>query len=219
MDKYLTLKSRFEAHADEERAAGMKRYMRDQFSFYGLQAAERRAQYRDVLRAEKKRAEIDWAFLDLAYTDEYREFQYLAVDYLKGLKHLLTYADVPRLKECIQTKSWWDTIDGLDRIVGSIGLHDERIDSLMLEWSLDKDFWLRRVAIDHQLDRKEKTDTELLEQILFNNLGSDEFFINKAIGWSLREYSKTDPDWVRNFINKNWEQMAKLSIREGSKYI
>ena len=63
----------------------------------------------------------------------------------------------------------------------------------MLEWSLDEDFWLRRIAIDHQLGRKEKTNTELLEKILVNNLGSREFFINKAIGWSLRDYSKTDP--------------------------
>ena len=78
----------------------------------------------------------------------------------------------------------------------------------MLEWSLDEDFWLRRIAIDHQLGRKEKTNTALLEKILVNNLGSREFFINKAIGWSLRDYSKTDPEWVRDFIRtyeaKSW---------------
>ena len=72
----------------------------------------------------------------------------------------------------------------------------------MLEWSIDNDFWLRRIAIDHQLGRKEKTNTELLEQILVNNFGSEEFFINKAIGWSLRDYSKTNSDWVRSFLNK-----------------
>ncbi|MDD4324172.1 MAG: DNA alkylation repair protein [Eubacteriales bacterium] len=219
MDKFSAIKCRFEAHSDKEKAAGMARYMRDQFIFYGLQAAARRAQYQDVLRAEKKQGEIDWDFLNLCYADEHREFQYLAVDYLSELKHVLRYADVSKLKGYIQTKSWWDTVDGLDQIAGSIGLHDGRIDTLMLEWSLDEDFWLRRVAINHQRDRKEKTDTELLAQIICNNLGSDEFFINKAIGWSLREYSKTDPDWVRDFINQNREQMAKLSIREGSKYI
>lgn len=81
------------------------------------------------------------------------------------------------------------------------------------------DFWLRGIAIDHQLMRKEKTNTELLTQILVNNLGSTEFFINKAIGWALREYSKTNPSWVRNFIDVHRENMSKLSISEASKYI
>ena len=89
----------------------------------------------------------------------------------------------------------------------------------MLKWSKDHDMWLRRVAIDHQLCRKEKTDTALLKKILINNLGSDEFFINKAIGWSLRDYSKTDPAWVRNFIEEYEGLLNTLSIREGSKYI
>ena len=89
----------------------------------------------------------------------------------------------------------------------------------MLEWSLDDDFWVRRVAIDHQLCRKEKTNTELLEKILVNNFGSDEFFINKAIGWSLRDYSKTNPEWVRAFVEKHAVRMAKLSVKEAGKYI
>ena len=98
-------------------------------------------------------------------------------------------------------------------------LPPSEVDDLMLEWSLDEDFWLRRIAIDHQLGRKEKTNTELLEKILVNNLGSREFFINKAIGWSLRDYSKTDPEWVRDFIRTYGEKMDKLSVREGSKYL
>ena len=115
-------------------------------------------------------------------------------------------------------KQWWDTIDFL---TGSLERSDLEtvVDALMLAWSVDEDFWVRRIAIDHQLLRKERTNTELLEQILVNNLGSDEFFINKAIGWSLRDYSKTDPEWVRTFISKYRDRMDKLSIREGSKYI
>ena len=93
------------------------------------------------------------------------------------------------------------------------------MNGLMLQWSLDENIWLRRIAIDHQLSRKEKTDTEMLEKILENNLGSDEFFINKAVGWALREYSKTNPQWVRAFIKKNKEKMASLSVREASKYL
>lgn len=132
---------------------------------------------------------------------------------------MLTFEDIPAIRKFIDMKQWWDTIDSLDQVIGKIGLRDERVDALMLEWSTDEDFWVRRIAIDHQLLRKDKTNTVLLEKIIVNNLGSDEFFINKAIGWSLRDYSKTDPEWVRNFIERYRNRMDKLSIREAGKYI
>jgi 3-methyladenine DNA glycosylase AlkD len=89
----------------------------------------------------------------------------------------------------------------------------------MLVWSMSDNLWLRRVAINYQRKLKEKTNTELLEKIICNNLGTKEFFINKAIGWSLREYSKVNPDWVREFLRKYESKLAKLSIREASKYL
>ena len=132
---------------------------------------------------------------------------------------MLTFEDIPAIRKFIDRKQWWDTIDSLDQVIGKIGLRDERVDALMLEWSTDEDFWVRRIAIDHQLLRKDKTNTVLLEKIIVNNLGSDEFFINKAIGWSLRDYSKTNPEWVRDFIERYRNRMDKLSIREAGKYI
>lgn len=131
----------------------------------------------------------------------------------------LTYEDIPKIKKYIKSKQWWDTIDFLDRVIGEIGLRDSRVDDLMLDWSKDDDFWIRRIAIDHQLCRKEKTNTELLEKIIVNNFGSNEFFINKAIGWALRDYSKTNPLWVKEFLNKYQDKMDNLSIKEASKYI
>ena len=219
MDKYFDIKKRFEEKEDKENAAQMAKYMRNQFVFYGLPTPKRKAVYKDFLKEEKKSGQIDWAFLDRCYEDEHREFQYLACDYLTALDNFLTYDDIPRIKVYIKCKSWWDTTDSLDRVIGQIGLRDSRVDALMLEWSLDDDFWVRRVAIDHQLCRKEKTNTELLEKILVNNFGSDEFFINKAIGWSLRDYSKTNPEWVRAFVEKHADRMSKLSVKEAGKYI
>ncbi|HIS08126.1 MAG TPA: DNA alkylation repair protein, partial [Candidatus Choladocola avistercoris] len=200
-------------------AAQMAKYMRNQFVFYGLPTPKRKAVYKDFLKEEKKSGQIDWAFLDRCYEDEHREFQYLVCDYLTVMDNFLAYDDIPRIKAYIKCKSWWDTTDSLDRVIGQIGLRDSRVDALMLEWSLDDDFWVRRVAIDHQLCRKEKTNTELLEKILVNNFGSDEFFINKAIGWSLRDYSKTNPEWVRAFVEKHADRMSKLSVKEAGKYI
>lgn len=134
-------------------------------------------------------------------------------------KKNLVLADLPRLKKLAQTKSWWDSIDGLDKLVGKIVLDNPEAKQVMIDWSLDEDFWLRRIAIDHQLLQKEKTDIVLLEKILVNNLNQTEFFITKAIGWSLRVYSKTNPHWVRDFLGKHQHKMSSLSIREVSKYL
>lgn len=219
MDKYLEIKALLEENRDEENAVKMAAYMRNLFIFYGIPTPKRRKIYKDFLKGEKKRKIIDWDFLDKCYEDEYREFQYLVIDYLYAMEDFLTYDDVPHIKKYIKSKQWWDTIDGLDRIVGNIAFVDDRINDLMIEWSTDEDFWVRRIAIDHQICRKDKTNTKLLEKILLNNFGSSEFFINKAIGWSLRDYSKTNPEWVRNFIETHKDKMNKLSIREASKYI
>ncbi len=219
MDKFLKVKKAFEENQDKQKSVKMAQYMRNQFLFYGLQTPERKLLYKDLLKDEKKAKQIDWEFLDQCYQDEHREFQYLVKDYLAQMKTFLTYDDIPKIFRFVKQKQWWDTIDGLDRIIGDIGLRDSRVDHLMVQWSMDQDFWVRRIAIDHQLTRKEKTNTALLEQILVNNLGSDEFFINKAIGWSLREYSKTNSQWVKHFINQHKQEMNKLSIREASKYL
>lgn len=66
---------------------------------------------------------------------------------------------------------------------------------------------------------KDQTDAPLLEQIILNSFGSDEFFVNKAIGWALRDYSKTNPAWVADFIRKYKDKINRLSIKEASKYI
>lgn len=219
MDKYQEIKNQFILHQDKERAISMSNYLRDQFQFYGIPTPKRRAIYKQFLKEEKKRKRIDWNLLDLCYEDEYRELQYFVCDYLNTMKAYLSYQDIPHMKQYIKVKQWWDTIDSFDRIIGDIGLRDMRVNDLMLEWSKDEDFWLRRIAIDHQLCRKDKTNTELLEKIIVNNFGSDEFFINKAIGWSLRDYSKINPEYVRAFINKYRDQMASLSIKEASKYL
>lgn len=219
MDKYEKIKGLFEAAADPAASSAMSDYMRGKFIFYGIAAPKRRALYRDFLKAEKNNGAVDYAFLDRCWADEHREFQYVVFDYLTALENFLTYDDIFVMEKYVRTKQWWDTIDFFDEIIGGIGLRDGRVNCLMLDWSLDGDFWIRRIAIDHQLGRKEKTDAALLEKIIVNNLGSNEFFINKAIGWALRDYSKTNPAWVKDFLSRHGGEMSKLSLREAGKYI
>lgn len=206
------------AVASPDDAAAMKAYMKNKFEFLGVKTPARRKLTKAFFKQQTDSV-IDWDFINEAWNNPYLELQYTALDYLEIRKKLLTPSDLPRLKKLAQTKSWWDTIDFLDRLVGSIIARFPETKEIIVAWSCDEDIWLRRLAIDYQLLRKEKTDTELLEKILVNNLGRTEFFINKAIGWALRDYSKTNPDWVRAFIERHQTEMAALSIREGSKYL
>ena len=206
-------------HKNEEQARQMSKYMLNKFEYIGIKTPERREIFKNFFKEYKNEEKIDWEFVNKCWENKYREFQYVAADYLKNMKDKLTIDDIPKLKQLILKKSWWDTIDNLDMTIGALALKDSNVNKILLEWSLDENIWLRRIAIDHQLLRKEKTNAELLEKILKNNLGQAEFFINKAIGWALRDYSKTNPEWVKNFIEENKEKMAKLSIKEASKYL
>lgn len=208
----------FEKLKNDKKAIEMSAYMKNQFAFLGISASPRKEIENKIFKSLAKE-NIDFKFTDKCYKNKYREFQYTAIDYLNFKKEYLNISHIEILKNYILTKSWWDTIDHLDTIVGDIALRDERVNEILLNWSLDKNIWLRRIAINHQILRKEKTNTELLEQIIINNFNQKEFFINKAIGWSLRDYSKTNTKWVRDFIKRHKNSMNNLSIREASKYI
>ena len=218
MDLFNIIKE-LEARANTARALDMSRYMKNRFPFFGIQAPIRDEICKPYFKDVKKEKKIDWDFVEYCWQQEKRECQYVAAHYLKGMQKFLEITDFEKLKKLVIKKSWWDTVDTLDRVIGSLIYRDETLKKKILKWSVDDNIWLRRVAIDHQLLRKEKTDIDLLEKILVNNLNHTEFFINKAIGWTLRDYSKTNPQWVKDFIEKYKNNMAPLSIREVSKYI
>lgn len=208
-----------EARADNARALDMSKYMKNKFEFFGVGASVRNEIWKPYFKEAKKTKKIDWDFIEICFKHDKRECQYTAAYYLKYMQRFLVEDDIPKLKELVLTKSWWDTVDILDKVIGSIIYNNKNLYPIILEWSKDDNIWLRRVAIDHQLLRKENTDEQLLEKILINNLNHNEFFVNKAIGWALRDYSKTNPQWVRNFIEVHKENMVSLSIREASKYL
>jgi 3-methyladenine DNA glycosylase AlkD len=219
MNKFNLVKELFENAQNPENAAAMSAYMKNKFDFYGIPSPERKALYKDFIKSEKAAKEIDWELLDKCYEDEHRELQYLAFDYLLAMKKYLNYEDIAKIKHYITTRSWWDTTVFLCKVIGDIGLKDKRVRQLMLEWSEDENIWLKRTAILHQITYKDKTDSELLKEIICSCIGSDKFFINKAIGWALREYSKTNPAWVKTFIEKYKDTLSSLSVKEASKYI
>ena len=179
-----------EENRNELLAESMSKYMKDKFRFLGVRATTRTEIYKKYFPDARKNKVIDWDFVERCWNKEEREFQYVVVYYLKAMQKFLKRDDISRLKYLIVTKSWWDTVDLLAKVVGSLVIRIEGYDQIMLEWSKDSNIWLKRVAILYQLSLKEKVDKQVLERILVNNLGDSEFFINKAIGWALRDYSK-----------------------------
>ena len=217
--KLLDLITDLEENRNELLAESMSKYMQDKFRFLGVRGATRTEIYKKYFPDTRKTKIIDWDFIESCWNKEEREFQYVVVYYLKAMQKFLKREDISRLKYLIVTKSWWDTVDLLAKVIGSLIIRIKGYDQIMLEWRKDSNIWLRRVAILYQLSLKDKVDKQVLDEILVNNLGDSEFFINKAIGWALRDYSKFNPEWVREFLEKNKNDMVNLSLREASKYL
>lgn len=215
----------FSENANPERAKQMSAYMRNQFDFYGLMAAKRRDLSKPYIKEGKKASSIDWKFLQELFSHNYREINYLGIDLLKAQSHLLTPCDFDNLVYLAKIRPWWDTIDNIDGIIGLLSNDDSDFKRKILDLSQNPNFWLRRIAIGHQRKFKEQTDTNLLAKIIKTNLKipctdkDEKFFIEKAIGWALREYSKTNPSWVESFLAENKNDLSKLSTREASKYL
>ncbi len=216
---YEGLFEEMEAKGDAEQSKKMSAYMKNMFSFLGLPKPILSAITKPYMKAGKKQPDFDWNFVFTCWDKPYREAQYVAVGYVMDNEDKLVKEDIDKIKRLITEKSWWETVDSLDAVCGTLVEKYPELKETMRQWSCSDNLWLRRTAIDFQQRFKETTDTKLLAEIIENNLNSKEFFINKAIGWSLREYSKTDADWVRAFLSKNESGLSSLSKKEASKYL
>ena len=208
----------FYNNKNEEQAGPMAKYMRNLFPFLGIKKPERATLSKEFLKIKKKDIIIDWGFIFKCYDMPEREFQYLAIEYMEKVKDLFVVEDMKNIEKLLITKSWWDSVDAINRIVGHIAIRYPSVkEDVLLKWMKSENIWLNRVSIIFQLKYKEETDVRFLSQSILHNSDTNEFFINKAIGWALREYSKTNREWVKEFIENN--RLSKLSVREGSKYI
>lgn len=214
------LKALFEKHMDIVQAAPMKKYMRDQFEYLGIKTPQNRALLNEFISEQGLPPVND---LDLILRDLWalpqREFQYVAVGLLGKFEKQLPAEFIQTVEYLIVTKSWWDTVDS---IAGStVGTHFRRYPAIrkkyLARWRQSDNFWLRRTAILFQLNYKNETDFELLSDIIRENLGSKEFFINKAIGWALRQYARIDPKTVKKFVDAT--PLHPLSKREAMKHL
>ena len=221
MKQYIqNLRLAFQEYANFEIAAQQKAYMRNQFEYFGVKSPEQKAIRRDFLKQYGllEIGELENLIRELWLQPE-RELQYFAMMLAdKFIKK--TDADfIAVLEFMITTKSWWDTVDYIAAVL--VGAHfkkfPEQIPDYTEKWMVSGDFWLQRTALLFQLKYKKNTDLKLMFSLIKRLSHLDEFFIRKAIGWVLREYSKTDPETIIRFVETH--DLKPLSRKEALKVI
>ena len=221
MHKYLTpLEQLFEQHRDHESANKAKAYLLHHFEHYGIKTPIRRELSKQYFQQHKLNSLTELTLITKdCFAHPYREFHHAGIELYTLHKNLWTIKSIEMIEFGLLHKSWWDSVDTIasDWIHPYFKLYPEQIVSVTQKWNLSSNLWLQRSSILFQKFRKKETDTELLAKYIINCSHSDEFFIQKAIGWALREFGKTNPYWVKKFVRSH--ELPPLSKREALKHI
>lgn len=214
------LRQQFSKAADKSKAESMSAYMKGQFKYFGLQKPIREIITKPWL---KLHSGLSWKEQKVISTwlwkQEEREFAYVALELLFRNKKQWTEESIDHFEKLILTKSWWDTVDFI--AASLVGHYFTKFpasrNKIIKRWTMHENMWLNRAAIIFQLKYKSDTDTSLLTQAIIPHIESKEFFHQKAIGWSLRQYAYTDPAWVKKFVKQH--NLKPLSVREATKHL
>jgi 3-methyladenine DNA glycosylase AlkD len=209
----------FRQAADSAIASAKGAYMRHQFTFIGLQKPLRSEIQKIAFSLHPPRSEKELIEgLETLWKQEHREFHYAACDFAYQFRRLWSPSILIAFENMIRCHSWWDTVDLIaSKLVGTLLSSHPILIPEMDKWIKDDYLWIRRSALLHQLNWKQKTDTKRLFGYCSMLQHEQDFFIRKAIGWVLRQYSKTNPQAVQQFVRQT--QLSPLSIREASKYL
>jgi 3-methyladenine DNA glycosylase AlkD len=221
MHPYLIpLQKQLKASADSENAFNQAAYMKNKFKFFGLTTDLRREVckpflQKDILPAKQNVESIVKTLWEMPQ----REYHYFAQELLAKYQKQFQEEDIGLLEYLIVNNSWWDSVDFIAaNLIGQyFKLYPKKRKAYITKWISSGNMWLQRTCLLFQLKYKKETDTALLTDVIKKLTPSKEFFINKAIGWALREYSKTDPKWVKDFVSAH--SLSNLSKKEALKVI
>lgn len=216
MKDYIdTLEIELKKKENSKVALKQKEYVRNQFEFYGLKTAERRETQKPFFVKEFLPNKIELAsIVKTLWSKPQREYHHFSQELVFKYIHQFEKKDIILLEFMVTHKSWWDTVDYIaNKLMGAyFKMFPEQIERYIPKWLKSNNIWLQRSALLFQLKYKKDLDTKILSFSINSLLGSKEFFINKAIGWVLREYSRTNPKWVLEFVNKT--ALHSLSKKE-----
>lgn len=211
-------------HADADRAVVQQKYMKSAMPFRGIAMPDVRRLVGAIVRAQPltERGLWETAIRQLWDAAEFREERYAGLIVARHARHRTFAAEQSALdlyRHLILTGQWWDLCDETAHLVGQVlAAHPADTARVLRAWSREENLWLRRVAIIGQLDRKADTDTALLAYAIADSLDDPDFFARKGIGWALRQYARTDPEWVRAYVADHPE-LSNLSVREALKHL
>ncbi|MFV8393389.1 DNA alkylation repair protein [Flavobacterium sp. LB2P6] len=221
MNFILALENAFKQNKNPENALSMAKYMKNNFPFFGIKTEERRRLFKEIWKENKEEISADARAIALAlYLKPEREFQYCAIEILiKELKGNYKKEDIQLIEKLIGTNSWWDSVDTIAKYILGEYLLEFPLETknAIEQFSNSENMWLNRSAILFQLGYKQKTDTTFLFSECIKQADSKEFFIQKAIGWALREYAKINPEEVKDFVLNS--DLKPLSTKEALKNI
>lgn len=209
---------KFKRHANPENAVPMKQYMKNRFEFFGIKSPERKIIFKKFFTENglPEFTELEEIVCKLFQKRE-REFQYFAIELCGKFKKHWQEETLSLFEEMATTKSWWDSVD----YIRGVCLKDyflrfpDTSYKITQRWIDSQNIWLGRLSIIFQLGYKDKTDIELLKRNILQLKNSDEFFVQKAIGWALRDYARCDAEFVKKFVAEN--DLKPLSRREALK--
>ncbi len=214
------LEAEYKDNANVIVAQGQKAYMKNHFEFYGIKTDIRRNIQKPFLLKNHlpDKSELN-EIVTILWLMPQREYQYFAQELTKRYLNKFDKKDIELFEFMVVNKSWWDTIDFISpTLIGNyFKLFPEQRNPYIKKWLSSDNIWLQRSSILFQLKYKDDLDTELLSYVINSLLASKEFFINKAIGWILREYGKTNPKWVVEFADNT--TLSNLSRREALRLI
>lgn len=216
------LELEFEKNRNEFEAEGMSRYMKNRFTYFGIKKPKRaviQKQWFSIIPKDFTQEHKRELVLEL-WQKEQREFHYVAMDFMAKWKDKeLVSEDSEFIEFLLTNHSWWDSVDALaSNYLGRyLRVFPKQRETVIKSWRKSENRWLRRSCLIFQLRYKSQTNFELLKSLILEFKHEKEFFIQKAIGWSLREYAKTNPVSVRNFVEESGIQ--GLAKREALKHI
>lgn len=214
-----TLSDLFQNNSHSDNAVHMAQYMKNHFPFFGIKSPLRR----NIMKAWWGRRKIQneselQQLMNTLWKMDEREYQYVACDLGKRYKKMWTPESIPFLQQLICTKSWWDTVDVMaSHMVGAVVFQFPKMDHVMDVWIDHPNMWVRRSALLHQLNFKAYTNKTRLFRYCEVTMHETEFFIRKAIGWGLRQFSYVEPRSVIQFVHRHENGLSTLSKTEALK--
>jgi 3-methyladenine DNA glycosylase AlkD len=226
-DLVIEIREVLAASGDPERAAAQQAYMKSDLPFHGIGSAALKALLRPLLAdpAHRMASREEWEATVRELWDgaTHREERYAALA-LTGHRTCRAWQDpqaLPLYEHLVTTGAWWDLVDPVasDRVGPILLRFPSETTAVVRAWAVSDDLWLRRAAVICQLKARERTDTGLLHDCIEPNLDDSSFWLRKAIGWALRAYARTDPQWVQAQVAGWGDRLSGLSRREALKHL